>query len=175
MKTVGDRAPDFSVLGVANGKPEKFSLKSFRSGWLVLFFYPKDFTFICPTEIKAFHETVGEFKQLNCEVAGISVDSIETHQSWIQELGGLKYPLLSDPDRKLCEAYGVFNSEEKVANRASFIIDSKQLIRYAVVYHVNVGRSVEETLRVLKALQTQKLCPADWKPGEETGDLSNRF
>src|SRR3989338_6856388 len=125
MKNVGDQAPDFLLRGVFNGKITTYSLKSFKARWLILFFYPKDFTFICPTEVKGFNDALAEFQKLNCQVAGISVDSVETHQEWIKELGSIRYPLLSDVDRKASAAYGVLDVSENIARRSNFIINAK--------------------------------------------------
>ncbi len=156
--------------GIICSESRQFSLKAFKSKWMVLFFYPKDFTFICPTEALGFNKLYAEFQKHGAEILGISADPIETHRNWLKELGGLRYPLLSDDQRLVCKAYDVLDVPENVARRATFIIDPEGTISYAVAYQANVGRSVEETLRVLIALQTGKLCPADWQPGEATGD-----
>ncbi len=151
---IGDNAPDFNVDGFFQGKVTKCSLASCKGKWLVLFFYPADFTFICPTEVTGFSKS---------------------HRSWAEELGGLEYPLLSDENKTLSRDYGVLDEKEGVALRATFIINPAGIIYYQVVSHVNVGRSVEETLRVLKALRTERLCPSDWQPGEPTGDLILKY
>jgi peroxiredoxin (alkyl hydroperoxide reductase subunit C) len=175
MISVGTSAPEFSLQGVYQGRDSKYSLKSYGGRWLVLFFYPADFTFICPTEVAGFSKMAGEFRSEKAEVLGVSVDNVETHQSWIEELGGVNYPLLSDTGREISRAYGVLDEREGVSLRATFIINPAGVVSYQVVSHMNVGRSVEETLRVLKALRTEKLCPSDWKPGEETGDLRLKY
>jgi len=172
---IGDNAPEFNVDGFFQGKVTKYSLASCKGKWLVLFFYPADFTFICPTEVTGFSRMVGAFAAENAIILGASVDSIDSHRSWAAELGGLDYPLLSDESKTLSEAYGVLDEKEKVALRATFIINPAAVIYYQVVSHVNVGRSVEETLRVLKALRTERLCPSDWQPGEPTGDLGLKY
>jgi len=141
----------------------------------VLFFYPADFTFICPTEVTGFSKMAKEFSSENAVILGASVDSIDSHRAWAEELGGLEYPLLSDEDKTLSRAYGVLNEKEGVSLRATFIINPTGVISYQVASHVNVGRSVEETLRVVKALRTERLCPSDWKPGEPTGDLGLKY
>jgi peroxiredoxin (alkyl hydroperoxide reductase subunit C) len=142
---------------------------------LVLFFYPADFTFICPTEVTGFNKMAKEFSSENAAILGASVDSIDSHRAWAEELGGLEYPLLSDEDKTLSRAYGVLNEKEGVSLRATFIINPAGVISYQVASHVNVGRSVEETLRVVKALRTERLCPSDWKPDEPTGDLGLKY
>jgi len=172
---IGDQAPDFKVRGIVGGQVGDYSPASFKSKWLVLFFYPADFTFICPTEVTGFSKLAQDFAAEGAAVLGVSVDSIDSHRSWAEELGGLNYPLLSDEEKTLSRAYGVLDEKEGVALRATFIINPAGIICYQVVSHVNVGRSVEETLRVLKALRTERLCPSDWKPGEATGDLELKY
>jgi peroxiredoxin 2/4 len=172
---VGDNAPGFKVKGILRGQVAEYSLSSFKGKWLILFFYPADFTFICPTEVTGFSNLTKEFATENAAVLGVSVDSIDSHRSWADELGGLNYPLLSDEDKTLSRVYGVLEDKEGVSLRATFIINPAGVICYQVVSHVNVGRSVEETLRVLKALRTERLCPSDWKPGEPTGDLGLKY
>ena len=172
---IGDKAPDFKAAGLFKGAAAEYSLAVYKGKWLVLFFYPADFTFICPTEVVGFSKMAQEFAAESAAILGVSVDNIETHRSWAKELGGLEYPLLSDVDRTLSRTYGVLDEKENVALRATFIINSSSVISYQVASHVNVGRSVEETLRVLKALRTERLCPSDWKPGEPTGDLALKY
>jgi peroxiredoxin (alkyl hydroperoxide reductase subunit C) len=175
MILVGDAAPDFALKGVYQGKVSEYSLHAYRGKWLVIFFYPADFTFICPTEVVGFSKMAREFRQESAEILGVSVDSLESHRKWAEELGGVDFPLLSDEEKRLSRGYGVLNEKEGVSSRATFIINPDGTVVYLVVSHANVGRSVEETLRVLKALRTERLCPSDWKPGEPTGDLLLRF
>jgi len=175
MVTMGSKAPEFSLKGVHAGKVSDYSLKSFPGKWLVLFFYPADFTFICPTEVTGFSQAAAEFRAEGAEVLGASVDAIETHRSWIDELGGIDYPLLSDAEKKMSRDYGVLIDKEGVSARATFILNPAREVNYLMVSHMNVGRSVEETLRVLKALRTGRLCPADWRPGENTGELNLKY
>jgi alkyl hydroperoxide reductase subunit AhpC len=172
---VGDQAPDFRLSGVFRDAVGEYTVSAYRGKWLVLFFYPADFTFICPTEVVGFSKLAEEFSKENGVVLGVSVDDLETHRAWAAELGGLNYPLLSDVDRNISRAYGVLDERENVALRGTFIINPTGVISYQVVSHVNVGRSVEETLRVLKALRTDRLCPSDWKPGEPTGELALKY
>jgi alkyl hydroperoxide reductase subunit AhpC len=175
MLRVGSLAPDFSLNGVHRGKVGEYRLRDFRGRWLVLFFYPRDFTFICPTEVVGFSERVEEFRACQAEIVGVSVDPVESHKAWAEELGGVDYPLLSDESREMVQRYNVLDGAEGVALRATFIITPQGEVAYCVVSHMNVGRSVAETLRVVRALQTQKLCPADWQPGQETADLSLKY
>ncbi|HXV81656.1 MAG TPA: peroxiredoxin [Candidatus Binatia bacterium] len=172
---IGDKAPDFRVKGILRGEVAEYSLSAYRGKWLVLFFYPADFTFICPTEVVGFSKLAKEFAAENAAILGVSVDTIASHRSWAEELGGLEYPLLSDEEKTVSRAYGVLDEKEGVSLRATFIINQAGSISYQVVSHVNVGRSVEETLRVLKALRTDRLCPSDWKPGEPTGELGLKY
>jgi alkyl hydroperoxide reductase subunit AhpC len=172
---IGEKAPDFNVKGLLHGQVSEYSLGSGKGKWLVLFFYPADFTFICPTEVTGFSKAAKDFAAQDGLVWGVSVDSIETHRAWAEELGGLDCPLLSDESKALSGVYGVLDEKSDVALRATFIINPTGVISYQVVSHVNVGRSVEETLRVLKALRTDRLCPSDWKPGEATGDLALKY
>lgn len=140
-----------------------------------MFFYPKDFTFICPTEVIGFEKAAAAFRNEGAVLLGASADSLETHAAWAEELGGISYLLLSDPDRALAKSYGVLDAASNLPLRATFVIDPAGTVAYSVMSHMNVGRSVEETLRVLKALKTQRLCPADWRPGEETGDPEFKY
>jgi alkyl hydroperoxide reductase subunit AhpC len=172
---LGDKAPGFAVKGVHHNRVSEYSLPRYKGKWLVLFFYPADFTFICPTEVVGFSKLAKEFAAEGAEILGVSVDSLDSHRSWADELGGLDYPLLSDEDKTLSRAYGVLDEREGVPLRATFVINPDGEVSYLVISHVNVGRSVEETLRVLKALRTDRLCPSEWKPGEPTGGLDHKY
>ena len=167
---IGSPAPSFSLDAVVNQDFRKVSLGDFHGKWVVLFFYPGDFTFVCPTEIRGFNTALKEFKQANAEVLAVSVDSKYAHLAWIKSgaLGALEYPLLSDPGGRVSRSYGVLDEESATARRGLFIIDPNGVVQYEVVHSDRVGRSVDETLRVLKALQTEQLCPINWKPGEKT-------
>lgn len=174
---VAAAAPDFRMLSTKDldSLSEVVSLGAYRGRWLVLFFYPLDFTFVCPTEIRGFHLRKADFDALGAEVLGVSVDSVHAHRAWIKMslaeggLGGsLNFPLASDMTKQTARDYGVLLEEQGIALRGLFIIDPHGILRYAVVSDLNVGRSVEETLRVLHALQSGGLCPLDWQPGEAT-------
>ncbi|SYX85614.1 peroxiredoxin [Paenibacillus alvei] len=174
-RLVGRPAPEFNM-ETAKGDGQGFgaaSLSDYREKWLVFFFYPLDFTFVCPTEITALSEAAEEFKALNTEILGVSVDSIHSHKAWIntpRELNGLgkiNFPLASDITKNVARDYGVLMEEDGIALRGLFIIDPVGELKYQVVNHNNVGRSVEETLRVLQALQSGGLCPINWKPGDK--------
>lgn len=175
MIPIGEPVPDFTLPGVHGDREGRWRLSDLRGRWVVLFFYPADFTFVCPTEVVGFHRHVAEFRKLGVEVLGVSVDPVESHRAWARELGGIDYPLLSDRDRKVSAAYGVLDREAGVARRVTFVIDPAGVVAYVVASHHNVGRSVEETLRVVAALQTGRLCPADWQPGDPTSDLGPKY
>jgi alkyl hydroperoxide reductase subunit AhpC len=174
-RLVAKKAPDFTMeTALGNGKDfGKVSLSDYKGKWLVLFFYPLDFTFVCPTEITGLSQAAEEFRKLNTEILGVSTDSIHSHRAWINTpvsengLGQLNFPLASDITKKVASDYGVLIEEEGVALRGLFIIDPEGEIKYQVVNHNDVGRSVDETLRVLQALQSGGLCPMNWKPGDK--------
>lgn len=169
-RLVGKLAPDFKV-PTALGNGEDFGeakLSDYKGDWLVLFFYPLDFTFIWPTEIRSFSERHDEFEKLGAKVLGISTDSEHSHKAWINDsLGKLNYPLGSDRTRKASADYGVLIEEEGIALRGLFIIDPEGVVRYSVIHDLDVGRSSEEVIRVLKGLKTGGLCPIDWNEGDD--------
>jgi alkyl hydroperoxide reductase subunit AhpC len=167
-------APAFSLEGVAGSDRRRFTLAEFAGRWVVLFFYPADFTFVCPTELRGFQARLGEFTQRNAAVVGISADGVDSHHAWAEELGGITFPLLSDATRETSRNYGVLDEEDGRPFRATFLVTPKGLVAHATASPANVGRSVEETLRVLSALQTGRLCPADWRPGQPTLDAEVR-
>lgn len=168
MLKVGDQAPNFSLEGYIKDKFKSYSLKDFKGKWLVLFFYPLDFTFVCPTEVTGFNERIDDFKKLSTDIVGISVDSVYAHKKWAEELGGLAVPLLSDLHKRTSRDYNVLLEEEGVALRGTFIINPDGIIKHVTVSDNDVGRSIDEVLRTLAALQTGKLCPVNWKPGDTT-------
>lgn len=173
---VGKQAPDFNMLSTKNLETleERVTLSDYKGKWLILFFWPFDFTFVCPTEVTSFSDHVEEFHDLDCEVLGVSTDSVHTHRAWINTprdqngIGPVNFPLASDFNKETARAYGVLDEETGAAHRGLFIIDPEGILRYQVVTDMNVGRSVDETLRVLQALQAGGLCPANWKPGMKT-------
>lgn len=169
MVQVGQTAPDFTMEGVLDGKFVEVKLSDYRGDWVVLFFYPLDFTFVCPTEIRGFATRLREFEDLDAQVLGCSVDSKYSHLAWIEkELGQLGFPLLSDMTRGVTRDYGILLEGQGHSLRGTFIIDPEGVLRYMVVHDNNIGRNMDETLRVLQALQTGELCPIDWKPGSPT-------
>jgi peroxiredoxin (alkyl hydroperoxide reductase subunit C) len=175
MSLVGQPAPDFKMPSTKNLETlsENVKLSDYKGKWLVLFFYPMDFTFVCPTEVTAFRDRLEEFQEIEAEVVGVSTDSKFTHKAWIETprnnngLGGLNYPLAADQTLKVSRDYGVLIEAEGVALRGLFIIDPDGVVQYEVVHNKSVGRSVDETLRIIQALQTGELCAANWKPGQK--------
>jgi lipoyl-dependent peroxiredoxin subunit C len=175
MLGIGQRFPDFSLTGVVSSDPKAafkpLDQDSFPGKWKVVFFWPKDFTFVCPTEIAAFGRLEKEFQGRDAQVLGVSTDSDYVHLAWRQdkeELRNLPFPMLSDIKRELSSRLGIVDPEAGVAQRATYIVDPQGVIRFVYVTDLNVGRSPEEVLRVLDALQTDELCPCNWKQGEET-------
>ncbi len=176
LAQVGKPAPDFKLASTKDATGAKtlgkeIALSDYRGKWLIFFFYPLDFTFVCPTEITALSDRSDEFKEFDAEILGCSTDSVHSHWAWINTprekngIAGLKYPLVADYTKEVARAYGVLDEASGVAQRGLFIIDPEGMLKYAVVTADNVGRSVEETLRVLQALQNGGLCPAQWNPG----------
>lgn len=170
MLQVGQPAPDFIMEAVMpDGSFKEVKLSDYKGKWLVIFFYPLDFTFVCPTEITGFSKRYAEFKEAGAEIIGVSVDSKHSHLAWINSsLGKVTFPLASDIARNVSRSYNVLLEDLGYTLRGAFIIDPKGVLRWMIQHDNNVGRSVEETLRVLKALQTGGLCPVDWKVGEKT-------
>jgi alkyl hydroperoxide reductase subunit AhpC len=169
MIKVGEKAPVFSAEAYVDGKIARISMSDFKKKWIVLFFYPRDFTFVCPTEIAGFARLEPEFKRSGGVVIGASTDSVYSHKAWFErDLTMVKYPVLADTNHSIARAYDVLIESTGDALRGTFIIDPEGIVQYAVVSNLNVGRSVEETLRVLQALNTGGLCPVDWKPGQPT-------
>lgn len=166
---IGNKAPDFKGQAVIGRDFKEIELSSYRGKWVVFFFWPLDFTFVCPTEIRSFNEHYEEFKKLGAEVIGASVDSIYTHKAWIEHgLGDIRFPLLSDITHEISDAYGVLSDNKGVAVRGTFIIDPEGIVRSYTINDLSTGRSVKETLRTLQALQTGDLTPCEWHPGRET-------
>ncbi|WIM12192.1 peroxiredoxin [Enhydrobacter sp.] len=174
MLTIGDKFPSFDLKAVVNIDPKaafrQINDKSDEGKWKVVFFWPKDFTFVCPTEIAAFGKLNGEFKDRDAVVYGVSIDSEYVHLAWRQnhaDLKALPFPMLSDLKRELSSALGILDKNEGVALRATFIVDPDGIIRFVSVNDLSVGRNPQEVLRVLDALQTDELCPCNWQKGEE--------
>ncbi len=175
MLSIGDRLPRFSLIAVIDNEINRafriINNETYSDKWLILFAWPKDFTFVCPTEIKAFAELNSAFTERNAQILGLSIDSEFVHLAWRQQnnnLNQLPFPMLSDIKRELIQALGIIDRGEGVAQRATFIIDPLGVIRFVMVTDLNVGRNPQEVLRVLNALQTDELCPCNWQHGEAT-------
>jgi peroxiredoxin (alkyl hydroperoxide reductase subunit C) len=178
VATVGEPAPDFTLPVFDPSRPNNTrlltSLFDYQGSWLLFFFYPMDFTFVCPTEIRAFAERKQEIDELGGRVLGCSTDTIYTHRAWANMpreqngIAGVNYPIAADHTGDVARAYGVLREDEHVALRGLFIIDPDQILQYAVVHNLSIGRSTDEVLRVLSALSSGEMCPADWRSGDET-------
>ena len=175
MLTVGDKFPSFDLNAVVDIDPakafERITDKSNQGKWKIVFFWPKDFTFVCPTEIAAFGKLNREFNDRDAVVCGASTDSEFVHLAWRRQhpdLKNLPFPMLADIKRELAGALGILEKQEGVALRATFIVDPEGIIRFASVHDLSVGRNVDEVLRTLDALQSDELCPCNWKKGEPT-------
>ena len=175
MRTVGETFPDFrlqAVVGLQPGREfQEITLDSHPGVWKVVFFWPMDFTFVCPTEIAEFGRRQSDFAHRNAQVLGVSTDTHYVHLAWRKDhpdLRDLPFPMLADTKRELSTALGILHPEEGVPLRATFIVDPEGVIRYASANDLSVGRNVDEVLRVLDALQTGELCPCNWRRGEPT-------
>ena len=175
MLTVGEQFPSFNLTAVVDLDPQKafeeIGNESYPGKWKVVFFWPKDFTFVCPTEIAAFGKLNQEFLDRDAQLLGASIDSEFVHLAWRNnhaDLKDLPFPMLSDIKRDLSEQLGILDLKAGVCQRATFIVDPQNVIRFVYVTDLSVGRNPQEVLRVLDALQTDELCPCNWKKGEET-------
>lgn len=171
MILIDNAAPDFvNVPAYQKGKNDvKISLSDYKGKWVAFFFYPRDFTFICPTELKGFSNAVEEFRKRGCEILAASTDSTWCHKAWFErDLPNVEYPVLADTSLKIAREYQVLNEANGEAQRGLFLINPEGIVKYVLVSAGSVGRSVGETLRVLEALQSGELCPMEWKPGMET-------
>lgn len=175
MLTIGDQFPRFDLTATVSTEMqsafENINNDTYAGKWLLVFFYPKDFTFVCPTEIKAFGDLNGEFADRDCQVLAGSVDSEFVHLAWRRDhddLRDLPFPMLSDIKRELSSGLGILHPDAGVSMRATFIVDPEGVIRHVSVTDMNVGRNPAETLRVLDALQSDELCPCNWNKGEDT-------
>lgn len=175
MLGVGHQFPDFTLKGVVSNEADSafvdIDSHQYDGKWKVVFFWPKDFTFVCPTEITAFGDLKEEFADRDAQVLGVSTDSEFVHLAWRrakEELQQLPFPMLSDIKRELTDALGILDHSEGVAQRATYIVDPDNVICFAYVTDLSVGRNPQEVLRVLDALQTDELCPCNWQKGEET-------
>ena len=168
---IGHPAPNFIAPAYRDGDVhKKVSLKEFRGKWVLLFFYPLDFTFVCPTELIHLGEMQEEFEKNNCQILGISIDSVYSHEAWAKadkRIGNIKFPMISDLTKEISKHYGILH-EEGMSLRGAFIIDQNGILQSMTINNLPVGRNPEELLRTLKAFQTGDLCPVGWNEGEKT-------
>ncbi len=167
---IGQPAPELQGAALIDGEIKEFKLSDYRGkSWVILFFYPLDFTFVCPTEIRGFNTHLADFEKLGVKVIGASVDSVYSHKAWVEgDLGPVKFPLFADLTKDASRAYDVLDDDKGIALRGTFIIDDKGNLRSIVVNDLGTGRSVPESLRTVAALQTGGNTPCDWKPGDKT-------
>jgi alkyl hydroperoxide reductase subunit AhpC len=178
MRLVGTPAPKFKATALVDGDFKDLSLDNFKGKWKVLFFYPLDFTFVCPTEITAFGDNLAKFKELNCQVIGVSTDSHFSHLAWTKVprndggIGPMNYPLVADFNKDISRNYGVLMEDAGIALRGLFIIDDQDVIQHSTINNLSVGRNVDEVLRLVEAFQyTAKhgeVCPANWSKGQDS-------
>lgn len=177
MIKIGDTIPDFTLDAFYKNKLKKVKLSSFKKKWLVMLFYPADFTFVCPTELEEAAENYAKFKKLNAEIVSISTDTAFVHKAWhdnSKAIGKIKYPMLADPSGAVCRAFGTYIPQEGLSQRASFIIDPDQKVVAYDIHSNDIGRSIHEILRKLQAAdfvwknKGVLVCPASWKPGKKT-------
>lgn len=175
---IGKKAPEFKLKAVVKGRIEEYALSSLRGQYVVLFFYPLDFTFVCPTELHAFQNRLGDFEKRGAQIIGCSIDSCFTHLAWLNTprskggIEGVEYPLLSDINKQLASAYDVLKEDDGIAYRGLFLIDKTGIVRHQIVNDLPLGRSVEETLRMIDALIYHEtygeVCPANWQQGKKS-------
>ncbi|MCA9097105.1 MAG: redoxin domain-containing protein [Planctomycetaceae bacterium] len=171
---VGSRSPAFQLQGIDPVKltPDTWSLAQYEGEWLCLFFYPRDFSLICPTELSSLSQAIESFHQRNCSILGISTDSLDSHRRWLTTprdqggLTGLRFPLLADPEGTVSTRFGVYVEKRKLALRGLFFVDPNGILQYSVVHNTSVGRKTDEILRVLEALQSGGLCAEGWQAGQ---------
>lgn len=164
---VSEKIPGFQAEAYyPDGDMKPLDSTSYRGKWLVVFFWPLDFTFVCPTEIQGFNQRCEEFRKLGAEIIGVSTDSVFSHKAWVENgLGKVRFPLIGDTSHEITNLFGVLLEKKGIALRGTFIIDPEGTVKSAVINDLPVGRSVEETLRTLQAFQTGQLTGCDWKPG----------
>ena len=164
---IGKKAPNFILDAYEKGNFKKVELKSYRGKWKLVFFYPLDFTFVCPTEILELSKEAPEFKKLNTQILVISVDSVYSHQAWCKEIGDLNFPMLSDLKKEVSMQYDCLHPDG-MSLRGAYIIDPNDILQAKIVHNLPVGRNVEELKRVISAFQTGELCPVSWSKGKKT-------
>lgn len=170
MTMVGQPAPEWSATAYVKGEEKQISSKDYKGKWYVLYWYPLDFTFVCPTEIKGFQALLEEFSDENTHVIGVSTDSFYSHKAWFADRKTfpqeITHPVIADTNHEVSRAFGVLKTDQGVAFRATVVVDDKGIVRHVSVNDLSAGRSPQETLRTVQALQSGGLCGADWKKGE---------
>jgi alkyl hydroperoxide reductase subunit AhpC len=170
MSMIGQKSPEWTAAAYVNGEQKTLSSKDYAGKWHVLYWYPLDFTFVCPTEIKGFQERIGDFKDDKVEIIGVSTDSFFSHKAWFADRQTfphqITHPVLADTNHAVSRAFGVLKEDAGVAYRATVIVDDKGIVRSVTVNDLSVGRSPAEVLRTVQALQSGGLCGADWKKGD---------
>lgn len=165
---VGGVVPFVELEGYFKGEKKVFSFDDYPDKWIVLFFYPLDFTFVCPTELLELSKKHKEFEKINAQVLGVSIDSVFSHEAWSKELGDLNFPLLSDVTKFTSMDYNVLIEDQGIALRGTFIISPEGVLKSMQINDLDIGRNVDEILRTIQALQTGELCPVNWTPGKKT-------
>lgn len=165
---IGYPAPNFKMEGIYKGEKKHYHLEDYRGKWVVLFFYPLDFTFVCPTELLELSKKHKEFEEVNAQVLGVSVDSVYSHEAWLKDLGELNIPLLSDITKQVSYDYNVLIPEDGISLRGAFIIDPEGVLKSYTVNDVTIGRNIDELVRLIKAFETGDLCPVGWNTGDKT-------
>ena len=176
MVCIGQEIPDFEVEAYQDNEIKKIKLSDYRGRWLVLLFYPADFTFVCPTELEDAASLYGEFQKIDAEILSVSTDTAFVHKAWHDEseaIGKVEYPMVADPTGQLCRAFGVYIGDEGLALRGTFVIDPDGVLKTIEVHDLGIGRSARELLRKLQAAQFvrehgDQVCPANWEPGADT-------
>lgn len=177
MLKIGHKAPEFNCDAIIDGKIDKLSLNDLSGSYTVLFFYPLNFTFVCPTELHAFQQKIEEFKSRNCRVVGVSVDSVHSHLAWLNTpknvggITGITYPLISDINKTMAHDFGVLHEDAGIALRGLFLLDKDNIVQHATINNLGLGRNVDETIRMVDALihheKHGEVCPANWSVGEQ--------
>jgi alkyl hydroperoxide reductase subunit AhpC len=166
---IGKPAPKFKMEGFYKGEMKNYHLDDYKGKWVLLFFYPLDFTFVCPTELIELSKKHKEFEEIDCQVLGVSVDSVYSHEAWSKnDLGELNFPMLSDITKFVSHSYNVLEHEKGISLRGAFIIDPEGILKSFTVNDLTIGRNIDELIRLIKAFQTGDLCPVGWKDGEKT-------
>jgi len=173
---IGAKAPEFETNAYLNDEIKKIKLSDYHGKWVILFFYPADFTFVCPTELGSVADHYNEFKEMNCEVLSVSTDTAFVHKAWhdnSETIKKIKFPMIADPTGKICRDYGTYIKKEGISLRGTFVIDPQGVLKAFEIHDNSIGRSTKELIRKIQAAQFvekhgDQVCPMDWEPGKET-------